>query len=439
MRETLPVTHHVSRFYHMIQSLPSSPSYLGRFSRAPWRLFIVGIVAALVVAVLLMRILMQAPLQDITILVTWLSVTSLLSLVVGYVLYRRGLARSPSLSLTLLMTYAWAAFVILFNVWVMSRQMFFNSEHDLILSGVLLLFAAIIAMTFGVFVAASVTDGLNQLAATAQAIAAGDLQARVQIHGRDEVAQVAHAFNDMAAQLQRAEKERAEVEKMRRDLVAWASHDLRTPLTSIRAMIEALHDGVVSDPETTQRYYRTMRGDIIALNGLIDDLFELAQMDAGGLTMAKSPHSLSDLISDTLESFQVLAEQRGITLHGRVSADVDPVPMNAPKIGRVLTNLIGNALRYTPANGEVQVTAVRTANHVRVTVQDSGPGFNAADLPRVFEQFYRGEQARSRKTGGAGLGLAIARGIVEGHDGRIWAENAPGGGAVVGFELPVRE
>lgn len=439
MREVSLVTHHSSRFHHMITPLSPSPSYLGRFSRAPWRLFVVGIVAALVVAVLLMRLWMQAPLQDITLLVVWLSATSLLSLVVGYGLYRRGLARSPSLSLTLLMTYAWAAFVILFNVWVMSRQMFFNSEHDLILSGVLLLFAAIIAMTFGVFVAASVTDGLNQLAASAQAIAAGDLEARVQIHGRDEVAQLAHAFNDMAAQLQRAEKERAEVEKMRRDLVAWASHDLRTPLTSIRAMIEALHDGVVSDPETTQRYYRTMRGDIIALNGLIDDLFELAQMDAGGLALAKSPHSLSDLISDTLESFQVLAEQRGIVLHGRVAADVDPVPMNAPKIGRVLTNLIGNALRYTPANGEVQVTAVRAADRVRVTVQDSGPGFNTDDLPRVFDQFYRGEQARSRKTGGAGLGLAIARGIVEGHNGRIWAENAPNGGAVVGFELPVRD
>jgi signal transduction histidine kinase len=420
----------------MINSLPSAPSYLGRFGRAPWRLFVVGILAALVVVVLLMRVLMQAPLQDITVLVTWLSATSLLSLGLGFVLYRRGLARSPSLSLTLLMTYAWAAFVILFNVWIMSRQMFFNSEHDLILSGVLLLFAAIIAMTFGIFVAASVTDGLNQLAETAQAIAAGNLEARVVVRGRDEVAQVGQAFNHMAQQLQQAAKERAEVEKMRRDLVAWTSHDLRTPLTSIRAMIEALHDGVVADPETIQRYYHTIRGDIIALNGLIDDLFELAQMDAGGLTLAKSAHSLSDLLSDTLESFHLLAEQRQITLTGDVAVGIDPVPMNAPKIGRVLTNLIGNALRYTPAGGRVEVTAGRTTAGVQVTVQDSGPGFHVEDLPRVFEQFYRGEQARSRKTGGAGLGLAIARGIVEGHHGRIWAENAPAGGAVVAFELP---
>jgi len=419
----------------MVKSFPQQ-KYFGRFSQTPWRLFVIGIVVALFVVVLLMRLLMQAPLQEITTLVTWLTISSLLSLVVGYILYRRGLARSPSLSFTLLLTYAWATFLILFNVWVMSRQMFFNDEHDLILSGVLLLFAGIIATTFGIFVAASVTDGLQQLAVTSQEIADGHLEARVTLNGRDEVSQVGQAFNHMAEQLQQAEQERAEVEQMRRDLIAWTSHDLRTPLTSIRVMIEALHDGVVTDPEAVQRYYRTIRSDIISLNGLIDDLFELAQLDAGGLTLEMSYHSLSDIISDTLEGFQLLAAKRNIQLQGDVAADLDPVSLNAPKISRVLSNLVGNALRYTPSGGQVQVTAVRTAAGVEVIVQDSGPGFNEADLPRVFEQFYRGEQARRRKTGGAGLGLAISRGIVEAHNGRIWAENAPNGGARITFSLP---
>lgn len=419
----------------MVKPFPQQ-KFLGRFSQTPWRLFVVGILAALIVVVLLMRFLMQAPLQDITTLVTWLSISSMLSLAVGYLLYRRGLARSPSLSLTLLLAYAWATFLILFNVWIMSRQMFFNSDHDLILSGVLLLFAGIIATTFGIFVAASVTDGLNQLSVTSQEIANGNLDARVQINGRDEVAQVGQAFNHMAAQLQQAAQERAEVEQMRRDLIAWTSHDLRTPLTSIRVMIEALHDGVVTDPDSINRYYRTMRSDIISLNDLIDDLFELAQLDAGGLTLEMADHSLGDLISDTLESFQALSAQRHITLQGDVAFNVDPVALNASKISRVLTNLVGNALRYTPANGTVQVTAVRVPEGVKVTVQDSGPGFDPADLSRVFEQFYRGEQARGRKTGGAGLGLAISRGIVEAHNGRIWAENSKEGGAVVSFVLP---
>ncbi len=421
----------------MIESLPQR-KYIHRMSQTPWRLFAAGILVALVVAVVLMRVLMQAPLQDITTLITWLSVTSLLSLVLGYLLYRRGLTRSPSISLTLVLTYAWAAILTLVNVWVMAERMFFNKEHDLVLSGVLLLFAAIIATTFGMFVSASIADSLNQLSDTAVKIAAGNLDARVQIQGRDEVAQVGLAFNQMAQQLQTAEEQRAEVEKMRRDLIAWTSHDLRTPLTSIRAMIEALYDGVVDDPQTVRRYYQTMRSDIIALNEIIDDLFELAQLDAGGLKMEMSWHSLSDVISDMLESFQLLAEQRGIRLVGHVGTDVDPVCMNAQKMSRVLSNLISNALRYTSSDGEVRVTAVRQDSEIVVRVEDSGSGFNPEDLPRVFEQFYRGEQARSRKMGGAGLGLAISQGIVTAHKGTILADNLEQGGAVVEFRLPVK-
>lgn len=411
--------------------------YVQRISRTPWRLFAIGMVAALTVVAILMVALMRAPVQEITTLMYWLSISSLLSLVVGYVLYRRGLTRSPSLTLTLVLTYGWAAVVILANVWIMSVRMFLNDEHDLILSGVLLLFAAIIATTFGIFVAASVTDGLRLLARTAQQIAEGHLEARVPISGRDEVAMVGQTFNQMAAQLQQAAQEREELEQMRKDLIAWASHDLRTPLTSIRAMIEALHDGVVDDPVMVRRYYSTIRSDIIALNDIIDDLFELAQLDAGGLTLDMARHALADLVSDTLESFEALARDQDVALRGGVAPDLGLVWMCAPKIGRVLTNLVSNALRYTPTGGMVQVSAVRQNNEIIVTVQDSGPGFAPQDLDRVFEQFYRGEQARSRTAGsGAGLGLAIAQGIVTAHNGRIWAENAPEGGAIVGFSLP---
>ena len=411
--------------------------YADSLSRSPWRIFAVGIVAALTLVAVLMVAVMQAPMEEITTLMYWLSLSSLGSLVMGYLLYRSGLARSRSLSLTLVLTYGWAAIVILINVWIMSERMFFNDEHDLILSGVLLLFAAVIATTFGIFVAASVTDGLRQLARTAQQIAEGNLKARVSISGRDEVAMVGNTFNEMAAQLQQAAQQREELEKMRKDLIAWTSHDLRTPLTSIRAMIEALHDGVVDDPATVTRYYRTIRSDIIALNDIIDDLFELAQLDAGGLSMEMAQHAMSDLVSDTMEMFQALAKDQGVTLEGSVAANLGLVQMCAPKIGRVIANLVSNALRYTPAGGTVRLTAVRQANYVVVTVQDSGPGFAPNDLERVFEQFYRGEEARSRTSGsGAGLGLAIARGIVTAHNGRIWAENAPEGGAVVGFSLP---
>lgn len=405
-------------------------------NRASWRILIIGIVSALSISALLMVIWMRAPFAEVTELVYTLASTSLVSLGVSYLVYRRGWARFPSLNLTLVMTYVLAALVTLVNVWVMSQRMFV-SEHDLLLSAVLLLFAGMIATTFGIFVASTVTDELRQLAATAQTLADGDLGARVQVKGRDEIARLAQSFNMMAAQLQATERKREELEQMRRNFIAWTSHDLRTPLTSIRAMVEALHDGVVDDPATVRRYYATMRNDVIGLNNLINDLFELSQLDAGGLHIETASHSLRDLISDALESFHALAEQRHIQLGGEVGADIDPVVMSAPKIGRVVNNLIGNALRYTPAGGQVFVRAVRTETAVQVTVQDNGPGFREKDLPHLFEQFYRGEEARSRQTGGAGLGLAIARGIIMAHNGRIWAENIPTGGALVGFELPI--
>ena len=412
----------------------SNFNLLSWLSASPGQVLIAGVLLALLVTVAVVRWAMNPPLGEVVTLVQTLAATSFASLGVGFILYRRGWTRSPSLSLTLIAAYVIAALLTWVNVWVMARLMF-ASAHDLTLAMVLLLFSGIIATTFGIFVAASVTDGLRQLAQVARRLAQGNLSARAAVSGRDEVAQVAQSFNVMAAQLEETARQREELEAMRRDLVAWVSHDLRTPLTSIRALVEALSDGVVTDPETVQRYYRTIRADVLSLNTLINDLFELAQFDAG-LVLEKSPYSLGDLISDALESFRGLSMVKNVEIVGSVGADVDPVLLNAPKLGRVLSNLLGNAVKYTPAGGRVEVSAARVGAWVRVTVADSGPGFLDADLPRVFEKFYRGEQARSRATGGAGLGLALARRIVEAHDGRIWAENRAEGGALVGFELP---
>jgi signal transduction histidine kinase len=402
---------------------------------SPWWLLLAGPLVALLIVTVAMSVLLRPPMRELATLVGALAGTSVFSLAAGYLLYRKGWPRSPSISLTLALTFVWAAVLTLFNVWVLATAMFVDT-HDLTLAGILLVFAAIIATSFGMFVSATVTDELRRLAQAAGDLAAGDLSARAHVGGRDEVAQVAVAFNAMAAQLEAAAARRAEYETLRRDLIAWTSHDLRTPLTSIRAMIEALNDGLVPDEATRERYYRTIRAEVVALNTLIDDLFELAQLDAGGLILEFEMHSLSDLISDTLESFLPLAQQREVTLAGEVTAGLDPVRMNAPRIGRVLGNLLANALRHTPAGGSIRLEAWRTGGAVRVAVSDSGPGFAAGELPRVFEKFYRGEGARSRATGGAGLGLAIASGIVEAHGGRIWAENAGPGGARVSFELP---
>ena len=410
------------------------PAVVGWFGRAPWRILVVGMALALGVATALFYGLMAPGPGDLALLAATLAVASALAVGLGYLLYRRGWARSSSLMVTLVATYLWAALVTLLPVWLLQRQMFFN-EHDLILSGVLLLFAAIVATTYGLFIAAGVAEGLRQTAVVADRLAGGDAAARVPVAGRDEVARLGESFNAMADRLQTAADRQREVETLRRNLIAWASHDLRTPLTAIRVRVEALDDGLVTEPEEARRYVAAMRADVMALNALLDDLFELAQLDAGGPPPERSPHSPADLVADCLRRFLPLAEGRGVALTGDVSPDA-MVPAQPGKIERVLGNLVDNALRHTPPGGRITVSARATPEGVVFHVEDSGPGFSPAELAHAFEQFYRGEAARSRAMGGAGLGLAIARGIVEAHGGRIWAENRAEGGGRVSFLLP---
>jgi signal transduction histidine kinase len=240
----------------------------------------------------------------------------------------------------------------------------------------------------------------------------------------------------MAAQLEAAAGNQRELDLLRRNLIAWAGHDLRTPLASIRAIIEALADGVVEDEDTVRRYLCTAQREIRSLSLLIDDLFELAQIEAGGLHLEMRPNSMSDLISDTIEGFSELAARQEITLDASAEPGVDPVLMDARQIGRVLTNVLGNALRHTPPGGVVQVQAARKPKAVLVEISDTGEGISAEDLPHIFERFYRAEKSRSRATGGAGLGLAIAKGIVEAHGGQIGVESAAGQGTRFSFTLP---
>ena len=237
--------------------------------------------------------------------------------------------------------------------------------------------------------------------------------------------------------LKNAEQKQREMDILRRDLIAWVGHDLRTPLTSIRAILEALADGLVEDPETVQRYLKTAQKDIRDLSLLINDLFEMSQMDAGGMHLDCQENSISDLISDTIESFTELSQRQGIVLRGKVEPGLDLIRMDTQRIGRVLSNLISNALRHTASGGQVLISAEWCSNgSCEVIVEDSGEGIQPEDLPYVFDQFYRGEKSRNRSTGGAGLGLAIAKGIVEAHGGSIRVESEAGKGAKFSFTLP---
>jgi signal transduction histidine kinase len=407
-----------------------------RRSLVPHLRFIGGVALTLALALGIFFLLMQPPMRELGLMALFLAVTAVISVAAGYGAYRLGwINHSPRISWVLLGGYALASVLTFLNVWVTARLMF-ASEHDLLLATVLLLFAGGIAMSVGYFLSVALTDRIITLNRAAKQIAQGNLEARVSVTGNDEMASLARTFNEMAAQLEAADQSQRELEELRRNLIAWAGHDLRTPLASIRAIVEALADGVVEDADTADRYLHTAQREIRSLSLLIDDLFELAQLEAGGLRLELSPNSISDLISDTMESFSELAARQGAVLEGSAEPGVDPVLMDAQLIGRVLSNLMGNALRHTPPGGSVQVQALNVAKGVRVEIIDTGEGIEAEDLPHVFERFYRGEKSRSRATGGAGLGLAIAKGIVEAHGGQIGVESAPGVGTRFFFTLP---
>jgi signal transduction histidine kinase len=399
---------------------------------------VLGIALIVAISLGIFTLLMSPPSGELALMALFLGITAFVSALAGYAAYRFGwINLSPTLRWTLLGGYALASILTFFNVWF-SAQLMFASPHDLLLAIVLLIFASGIAMILGYFFSSTVTERILSLQRAAEKLARGDLRTRVPLNGRDELSALATTFNQMAEQLQVADQKQRELETMRRDLVAWASHDLQTPLASMRAILEALSDGVVDEPDMVKRYLQTAQRDVMSLSALLDDLFQMSQLDVGGFPLNRALSSLSDLVSDTLESFSELAYRESIQLEGKVEPVVDPVFMDTQAIGRVLNNLISNALRHTPAGGEIHVHAWRTDRGVELSVRDTGEGIPAQDLPRIFERFYRGDAARSRHhgTGGAGLGLAIAQGIVRAHGGDIRVESQIGKGAQFTFSIP---
>jgi signal transduction histidine kinase len=329
--------------------------------------------------------------------------------------------------------------LLLLGMVLAGARAMFISGHDLSVLLTMLTFAAALSVGFGLLYAMPLSSRIERVRAGTERIAGGELGSEVKVEGHDEVAGLAVDFNRMARALEEAAQRERGIEKSRRDLVAAVSHDLRTPLASTRALIEALADGVAADPETERRYLSSASRELEHLSRLVDDLFELARIDAGVLELTLEEASLHDVISDTISSFQPQAEQKGVHLLGEVSADADPVLANPPKLQRVLHNLVSNALRHTPPDGTVTLRAAPEGDVTRVEVSDTGEGIASEDLPRVFERSFRTEQSRTRSekdgTPGAGLGLAIARGLVEAHGGTMEVESEPGQGSRFRFTL----
>jgi len=267
---------------------------------------------------------------------------------------------------------------------------------------------------------------VRALESAASTLAAGDLSARAPVAGPRELARLGESFNGMADGVER-------LFDARRQLVAWASHDLRTPLASIQAMLEAIEDGLAEPGD----YLPALHEQTRALGGLIDDLFELAAIDAGALTLELHETRLSDVAEPCVRGLQAEANARDVRLALDVDEHLPHVSCAPDQVQRVLLNLLTNALRHTPSDGSVVVAARAAGSELEVSVEDTGAGLEPGSEQRMFDRFWRADPARTRVGGGAGLGLAIARGLVEAQGGRIWAENRREGGARVAFTLPL--
>ncbi|RIH81159.1 Signal transduction histidine-protein kinase BaeS [Calidithermus terrae] len=286
-------------------------------------------------------------------------------------------------------------------------------------------FAVLVGLLAGGYLAWRSVSPIRHLTDVTRRYARGERQARARVQGADEIAELSAAFNQLVDQLtaEEAQKQR---------MVADIAHELRTPLTVLRGELEALQAGLM---EPTPHTLGRLIEEVDLLTHLVQDLRLLTLADAGGLSLNRAPLELAALAREALAAFGTRAEARGVRL-GFAGGELS-LPADRERLLQVLYNLLDNALRHTPAGGEVRLETALEGPWGLLRVRDTGPGIPPEDLPHVFERFYRADKARTRESGGSGLGLAIAKALVEAHGGRIAARNAPGGGAVLEVRLPL--
>ena len=314
----------------------------------------------------------------------------------------------------------------------------FLSDHDLRALLVVLVVSGSLGLVTALVLSERVAEGTAAVVDLARAVDAGPVRLESRRRLPDELRAVADELEEASGRFVDAAAREAAMDASRRELVAWVSHDLRTPLAGIRAMSEALEDGVVDDPETVARYHRTIRQEADRLAGLVDDLFELSRIHAGALSLAPERVPLADVVGDAVAGASVAATSKGVVLEGRADEPSPLVELSTPEMARVVRNLLDNAIRHTPAGGRVQVTAGLDGDRAVVVVADACGGLADHDLDRVFDLAYRGDEARTPGDGRAGLGLAIAKGLVEAHHGSIAVANA-GPGCRFTVSLPLAE
>ncbi len=294
-----------------------------------------------------------------------------------------------------------------------------------VLLGALIAILAAVGVTLAL--STRILRPVERLTAAAQRMEKGDLTVRVRVDAQDEIGKLAHAFNAMSGSL-------AQQEQLRRNMVGDIAHELRTPLTNLRGYLEAARDGLLTpDAALVNNLYE----ETMLLQRLVSDLQELALAEAGQLTLVRQPTSLAAIVEQAVGMLSPQADAAGVKLVVDVPADLPLVNVDPGRIGQVLRNLLNNAFAHTPAGGQITVAARADRREVTVSVSDTGTGIGPADLPFVFDRFYRADKSRARQTGGAGLGLAIVKQLILAHGGSLDVTSEPGRGSTFTFSLAI--
>jgi len=300
-----------------------------------------------------------------------------------------------------------------------------RSISSFLIRGALLAIGVAFLLTF--FLSRRISAPIRNLTMTVRKLGQGDLSQRVAYNNRGEIGELALAFNSMASALENTER-------LRRNMVADAAHELRTPLSNIRGYLEAIRDGL-KKPDTDTIHI--LEQEAALLSRLVEDLQELSLVEAGELKLVLHPEDVTRLVGHALASVRAEAAAKGIALSASLEEGFPAVNVDYNRISQVLRNLLENAVTHTPPGGEITVSAKRVEKELELSVTDNGEGIPARDQPAVFERFYRVDKSRARKTGGSGLGLTIARRLVEAHGGSIGVRSEPGKGSRFWFTVPL--
>lgn len=399
------------------------------------------IAAATAIAVGMTQLMLNPPRRDLAELGLALAASGVVSVAAGALLVvaldrRIGRSLASRFVAVSLVTCG----IIVVNVLILARLMFISTDHDLQVVLATVAFGAIVAVAFAAWASRMTTARLSAINAGIRELATGDHRTVIRADGHDEIAMLARDVNDLAARLTEAEAAREALDAERRALTAAISHDLRTPLSTIRAMIDALEDDVVQDPVEVKRYLVTMRRDVERLNRMIDDLFELAQIDSGAMQLRLQQIAVEEVAAEVVDAMRARAERQGVRLELRIGAPLPSVSADGDRLERAIANLLRNALEHTPAGGSVTVSVQPQGAEVTIVIADTGDGIANDDMAQIWTRFYRADTARARTdaSDGAGLGLAITKGIVELHGGRVKASSTRGQGSTFALSLPAR-